>query len=105
MKAWRQVPWLGSTNDKVACRRIIAATTALPLLKGSVKAMVKTIVVAQRFLVRFGLRSPPPEIESFDSGSVRFVLSAKNRCIVAAHDVHNTIWLWWYQELIIGAGE
>jgi hypothetical protein len=46
--------------------------------------MEKTIVVAQRFLVRFGMRTPPPENLSFDSGSVRIVLSTKNRCVVAA---------------------
>jgi hypothetical protein len=30
------------------------------------------------------MRTPPPENVSFDSGSVRFVLSTKNRCVVAA---------------------
>lgn len=47
--------------------------------------MEKTIVVAQRFLVRVGLRTPPPENLSFDSGSLRFSLSTKNRCVVAAN--------------------
>jgi hypothetical protein len=51
------------------------------LVEAKLKA---TVEVAQRFLVRVGMRTPPPENESFDSGSVRFVLSTKNRCVVAA---------------------
>jgi hypothetical protein len=51
------------------------------LVEAKLKA---TVEVAQRFLVRVGMRTPPPENVSFDSGSVRFVLSTKNRCVVAA---------------------
>jgi hypothetical protein len=47
--------------------------------------MEKTIGVAQRFLVRVGMRTPPPENNSFDSGSVRVLLSTKNRFVVAAN--------------------
>jgi len=49
----------------------------------------KIVVVAQRFLVRFGMRTPPPENESLDSGSVRFSLSTKNRCVVAANVIYH----------------
>jgi hypothetical protein len=63
---------------------ITAATTALPLLIGSAKAMEKTIVVTQRFLVRFGMRTPPPKNLSFDSGSVHVVPSGKNNGVVCA---------------------
>jgi len=56
--------------------------------RAQLKLWKRMVVVALRFLVRFGLRTPPPMNESFDRGSVRFVLSTKNRCVVAANVMH-----------------
>jgi hypothetical protein len=53
-------------------RRLTGVTTSLPLLIGAVEAMLKaTVVVAQRFCSQFGLRLPPRENESVDSGVSR----------------------------------
>ena len=63
--------------------RITGVTTTLPLLIGECKAKLKaTVVVAQQFLPRVGMRTPPQAISllmvapcaSFDSG--------KNCCVV-----------------------
>jgi len=64
-----------------ANERITSVSTALPLLKGSVDAMQKQVVVAPLFLARLGFAAPAAENESFVAASAASSLSAKTTAV------------------------
>jgi len=61
--------------------RITSKTPTLPLLKGSVDAMQKQVVVAPLFLARLGFAAPAAENESFVAASAASSLSAKTMAV------------------------
>jgi len=66
----------------LAALRLTGVTTPLPLLIGEVEAMEKNSCGRSTVFGAVWYAHSAAENWSFDSGSVRVILSTKNRCVV-----------------------